>query len=224
LTTTDNATSGRPRCTEQRHKFDQIVRNLPDTSVVLTEPNHDNMTSADSRLSTFRIKYRSFRYSLRTLFVITLLAAIACGLLRSAWDRARNEKYAVEELRKLGASTDDWPGWQEVLFGHDYPPVVEVELRNVKQLDGAFEYLRDLTNLEHLDLGGTKTTDHHLKSLRDLAVIESLDLKGTLIRDTGLEHISRLSRLRHLSLEDTKVTDGGVKKLRQALPNCIIHR
>jgi hypothetical protein len=180
------------------------------------------MATMEVTLATNPSRRRWFQYRLRMLFVVMTSTAIICGVLRTAWERAEKERNAAEELRKLGASTDDWPGWQEIVFGHNYAPVVEVDIYTVQQLGAASGFLKDLPHLEHLDLSGTQATDHDVKSLRDLSVILSLDLSGTRITDAGLKDISQLRRLQFLTITGTGVTEHGAEELARTLPNCKI--
>ena len=167
-------------------------------------------------------KLRWYQFSLRTLLLFTLVAAILFGFLGRELQQARDEKEAAEKLVELGAGIDDWPGWQEIVFGRDYPPITEVNLHGVQDIDAALAHIQRLEHLAHLGFGGTNVTDANLEKLRGLTGIESLDLDGTKVTDAGLEHLKGLTKLGRLYLSDTKVTDEGVKKLKQALPNCEI--
>ena len=55
-----------------------------------------------------------------------------------------------------------------------------------------------------------------------LTCCAGLYLNNTQVTDAGLVHLKGLSKLQYLDLSNTQVTDEGVKKLQQALPNCII--
>lgn len=77
--------------------------------------------------------------------------------------------------------------------------------------------LKELTNLEEIDLGKTGVTDAALGHLQGLANLRSLNLGQTGITDAGLVHLQGLRSLRKLSLAETRVTDAGLvylKKLR----------
>ncbi len=163
-----------------------------------------------------------YQFSLRTLLLFTLVAAILFGFLGRELQQAREEKKAAENLVELGAGIDDWPGWQEIVFGSDYPPITQVNLYGVQEIDAALAHIQRLEHLAHLSFGGTNVTDANLEKLRGLTGIESLDLGGTGVSDSGLEHLEELSGLRFLYLSKTRVTEEGVKKLEEALPNCQI--
>ncbi len=157
-----------------------------------------------------------------SLLLFTLVAAILFGFLGRELQQARDEKEAAGKLVELGARIDDWPGWQEIVFGRDYPPITEVDLYGVQDIDAALAHIQRLEHLGHLGFGETNVTDANLEKLRGLTGIESLDLDGTGVSDSGLEHLVGLSGLRWLHLTGTKVTEKGIEKLQQALPNCEI--
>ncbi len=69
-----------------------------------------------------------------------------------------------------------------------------------------------------------RVTDDGLRYLKGLTRLKSLDLGGSKVTDAGLEHLEGLTQLQELDLTGTKVTDAGVKKLQQALTNCKIER
>ena len=83
---------------------------------------------------------------------------------------------------------------------------------------------RGLSHLESLYLSKTKVTDTGLVHLRGLDQIWELTLCDCPITDAALENLRTLMKLQYLHVQGTKVTDGGVKKLQQALPNCMIDR
>ena len=63
-----------------------------------------------------------------------------------------------------------------------------------------------------------------MKELRELTNLEKLDLHGTQITDAGLEHLRKLNRLQRLILAGTDVTDEGAKRLEAAFPKLEIER
>ena len=88
--------------------------------------------------------------------------------------------------------------------------------------DAGLEQLKALTKINRLYLNNTDVTDaglEHLKAMKDLRI---LDLYMSRVTDAGLEHLKGLNNLTNLELRGTKITFEGVKKLRQALPKCII--
>ena len=60
--------------------------------------------------------------------------------------------------------------------------------------------------------------------MKGLAKLERLYLGGNQVTDAGLEHLIEMKSLEYLDLANTNITDEGVKKLQQALPNCVIRR
>jgi hypothetical protein len=76
--------------------------------------------------------------------------------------------------------------------------------------------LRNLTDLQIVELKGSKVTDAGLLTLKDIATLQGLDLRDTGITDAGLAHLQDMPGLKSLLLGGTKVTDDGVDALKKA--------
>jgi hypothetical protein len=118
------------------------------------------------------------------------------------------------------------------------------DLKNLQHLDlsgtrvtgTGLKHLKRLTELQTLRLENAAITDAGLEHLKGLSSLKELDLFGTQVTDAGLEHLTGLKSLEKLKLgyftlspelappelRRTNVTSDGVKRLRQALPKCII--
>src|SRR5437899_580195 len=79
--------------------------------------------------------------------------------------------------------------------------------------DAGLQYLKNLRELEELDLYGTRITDAGLASLKDLTALRKLNLLGAAVTDEGLEQLSDLTKLEELNLYRTKITNTGAGKL-----------
>lgn len=114
-------------------------------------------------------------------------------------------------------------------------------------LDGELSVLKDLNNVQWLNLGGTDITDEGLPHLKELTSLTRLHLEKTAVSDAGLEHLSGLENLTYLNLYQTAVTDAGlihlkslkklknlylwqtevtpagVEELQESLPDCAIN-
>ena len=114
-------------------------------------------------------------------------------------------------------------------------------------LDGELSVLKDLKNVQWLNLGGTDVTDEGLQHLNELTSLTRLHLEKTAVSDAGLEHLRGLENLTYLNLYQTAVTDAGlrhlqglkklknlylwqtevtpagVEKLQESLPDCAIN-
>jgi hypothetical protein len=62
------------------------------------------------------------------------------------------------------------------------------------------------------------------KSAEFLAPDTDLGLAQTSISDASLPELSRLTNLHSINLQETMLTEAGIKRLKQALPQCSIHR
>ncbi len=148
----------------------------------------------------------------------------------------------------IGHATPPGPAWLRNSLGDDllasvtrieFPPNSEVtdamleDIGGLAQLralslgyttvdDIGLKHLKGLVQLQSLFLNGTAVSDAGLEHLKGLVQLPSLFLHGTEVTDAGLEHLKGLNRLEVLDLINTAVSDAGAKKLRQALPNCVI--
>ncbi len=186
-------------------------------------------------------KRRRYQFSLRSLFVLTTLVAIACswyiGLYAVERQKTAKIRAAVAEITKLGGEASYSHNRQDDVF-HLIVQTTDTGLVHLKGLtklngldlshtpitDAGLVHLKGLTNLNKLYLHLTPITDAGLVHLKRLTKLQSLDLSYTRITDAGLEHLKGLTNLEQLNLRDTQVTDEGVKKLQEALPSCKIDR
>lgn len=92
-------------------------------------------------------------------------------------------------------------------------PVIELELPS-SITDASLASLRGLSKLQKLSLHGCRrVTDQGLIHLRQLVQLQQLDLSDTPVSDAGLEHLAGLSQLRVLNLARTQVSDAGLTAL-----------
>lgn len=87
---------------------------------------------------------------------------------------------------------------------------------------GDCEPLKNLTELNQLDLDDTEFSDDDLKWLKGMKKLTSLSLRGTSITDRGLADLADMKSLEILIIKKTKVTPEGVKNLRKSIPRCFI--
>ena len=175
------------------------------------------------------------RFSLRTLFTLSVLLSIVLAFYVKRVMVARKQRSACLNLISAGAHISygvDETSWiqgsywgtppsetdniQSILLGEDFfNNVTRVTFSDSRIVDGKFErYIEPEKFVVDDDL-------HHLSSLQNL---KSLCLYQTSITDDGLKHLKSLSNLKYLILEGTKVTDAGVEKLQLEIPNCEILR
>ena len=77
-----------------------------------------------------------------------------------------------------------------------------------------FAFLKDLPELEFLDISNTESDDDELDHVVDCAKLRSLHLTGNKITDAGLHKLNKLRNLEELWLWSTSITDEGVAALR----------
>jgi hypothetical protein len=112
-----------------------------------------------------------------------------------------------------------------------------LQLRRTAVTDAGMIYLKDLRELEVLDLGMTRVTgeglphlaglthlrqlffwgnnidDASLSHLRGMSQLQELDLGGAQATDAGLENLANLRQLQALGLRGSQVTDAGLRRL-----------
>ena len=95
-----------------------------------------------------------------------------------------------------------------------------------KITDAGLVHLKELTNLKSLRFGSFRSqiTDAGLENLKGMTKLEELLLYCPKVTDAGLVHLTGLANLQELSLGNTKVTDAGVADLQKSLPNCKIYK
>ncbi len=182
-----------------------------------------------------------FQFSIRSLLVLVMVVAVPCSWFALEMKKANKQQEAVAEIRKAagyvqydydrqfwrqgGIAQPPAPVWLLNLLGvHFFADVVWVGDFHCQFTDATLKNLKDLTELEELDLGSTKITDAGLKNLEGLTRLRPLRLEFTEVTDAGLVHLKGLKQLRELLLSNTHVTNAGVRELRKALPKCRITR
>ena len=210
------------------------------------------MSAAEIQPATPKPKLRWFHSTLQTLLIFVALA-IPSIWLGMTIVHAKRERDAEAEAIRLGTFRSVWsyaPSWVRAVVGDGFFNHVKlIHVSGPQFNDDNLELLKDLDELEYLDLqapgvtnaglrhlerlnrlktlglGGTpKVTDAGLEHLKGLSQLEELGLMEIDITDAGLQHLAGLNHLRSLCLWHTKVTDAGVAKFQQALPNCKIAR
>ena len=183
-----------------------------------------------------------FQFSLRSLLVATVAVAIPCSWMAVEMKRAREQREAVEAIRKVGRSVSydhqynlpmsnpyatyisgakpPGPGWLRNILGDDFfatvisvNPSIDID-NNLLFSDVNLECLEAFPQLRWLFVFGTQVTDAGLERLKGLPQLQRLDLGKTKITDRGLECLEGLTQLRQLELACTNVTDAGLEHLK----------
>ncbi len=181
----------------------------------LETQNEDNPVSTTEKATNPpEHKLRWYQYKLSSLFILTILVALACSWYTNEMFKATERRKAIAEIVKLGGEVRYYDASNPNAWGE--PP-------------RWYSWLRQLHGDEHLGnaivarLENTQITDAGLEHLEGLTKLEGLWLNGTQVTDAGLVHLEGLTKLEYLYLWNTQITDEGVKKLQEALPNCKIY-
>ncbi|MGH7170044.1 MAG: putative Ig domain-containing protein, partial [Gemmataceae bacterium] len=127
-------------------------------------------------------------------------------------NKPKSPEEAEAALKKLGAEVDrdQFP---------DGKPIIGVSLVGKQVTDDDLVLLRPLTTLTELRLVRLRITDKGLVHLKDLKELDYLDLRGNDgITDTGLAHLKGLPKLKTLRLLGTRVSDKGAAEFKKARP------
>jgi hypothetical protein len=162
--------------------------------------------------------------------------AMLLQYLRERAARPKDYKYPqrpdLREKEARTALTELNAYWQ---LG-DNGRITVVRMQRPELTDAATVHLKNLDDLEELDLGYSGVTDAGLASIEDLPKLRSLDLYGTKVTDAGLrrlrhtsqmeclvlsplntdaslECVAKMTSLKTLNLNGTKVTDKGLVHL-----------
>ncbi|MGA2253866.1 MAG: hypothetical protein ABSG53_04320 [Thermoguttaceae bacterium] len=169
-----------------------------------------------------------FQFSLRTLLLLVVVAAVPCSWLAACTKDAKTQRTVVDSIESAGGDAyfydrenkcqfhyHTWnlrsspllPSWAVFdlyysishVFYHPQPANFDRPQTIIIQENGNFsEQITLITKLRHL---------------------RCLGLAGTTVDDACLEQLAKMGELERLYLQCTKVTSMGVAKLKQSLPN-----
>ncbi len=158
-------------------------------------------------------RLRWYQYSLRTLFLLTLIVCLFMSWYAVKVKKAMAQKKAVEAILAAdGAVAYDFefdqqgnatkgvkghgPTWLRDLLGPDYfDTVVHVQVKSAKGMEG----VSGLVSLRSLRINVPPGAGDPLRYLQDIDGLEELDISGC-VTDAGLDHIRGLRHLRRLTL------------------------
>jgi len=194
------------------------------------------MTKASDTVTMQRTKAPRRRFSLKWLFVIHLVVALACSFVAVRLHRGYQQRRAVEQVVECGGSVfydyqrfpakpSGWciledakpstPAWIRNLFGRDVlHRVVTVDCGGAAGFgDEEARALGNLTALDSVVLDGTGISDMGMVALSELANLEDVSLQHTEISDEGIAALEQSVRLKYLTVSYTRVTDVGARRL-----------
>ncbi|QEG37130.1 leucine-rich repeat domain-containing protein [Bythopirellula goksoeyrii] len=117
------------------------------------------------------------------------------------------------------------PVWLRRLIGNEYfQTVVGIRFKKRGEIsESAIEQIASQANLEELYLMRTGISDSDLQVIGQLKKLELLVIRDNQVTDEGLAYLHSLESLKQLNVINTSVTAVGVAKLKQYLPDCIVH-
>ena len=167
-------------------------------------------------VDTPKRKRRWLQYRLRTLLALMLLTGIGMGWVTVRMRAANKQHQTVQAIREAGGEAYFIEGrpravWLQALAGKAKVWAVSFSHATNTISDLEVQHVEQLTDLQHLLLGGTQITDVGLQHIERLTELEVLYLDHTQITDAGLEHIHDLPRLRFVDLQGTRVSGSGFR-------------
>jgi hypothetical protein len=171
-------------------------------------------------------KRRWLRFSVRTMMIAVLVAAVALS-----WPirRANIQRRAVAALKKAPGkvyiaydfeydgnwrvkhNASPWaPAWLRRLLGDEFFQEVDTVAVQSPASDETMEILGEFPRLRLLHLRDCSGIVDGLVQLRGMRNLETLELCGPSITDAKLAILSEMKHLRVLELNDTSVTDAGL--------------
>jgi hypothetical protein len=175
---------------------------------------------------------RFLRYSLRTLFLVTLLVAVALSFFLARHRRMRAAIIAIESAGGTHGAYREGPEWLREIVG-DERYFMNAERVTLGPSSGDYDFdgrfddnrLRDLiphlnafSKFKILEIPGADITDDGLAYLRDLDRLQWLTIHSPKITDKGIQHLHKIPSLRKLSVHCDSVTPDALAELQRALP------
>ncbi len=172
-----------------------------------------------------------FQYSLRTLFLVMLIASMAGAVLATKLKAIRSEQRAKHLIERFGGHVrygydEKWTWLESVLGAEAVPHDTFVDLMSCRVTDEALVCLGDFERLYILNLTNTPVDDDDLRNISRLRDLHYLSLTGTAVSSAGLSHLQTLVHLEVLHLDKTHVTDEGCTTIStmSALKHVILER
>ncbi len=178
------------------------------------------------------VSRRWFQFGLRSLLIVTTLAACACGWLAWKIQQSKATEARVALLEQLHADvyydyrcdaagnvSRDYqpppaPEWLQKITTDTFLATVQrVEFHNGVEFDPILTQLQDLPEVNVLDVSRSDVDDVALQRIGAMTNLTVLDLSGTKITENGLANLRRLKHLKSLSISVDQLTDVGLKEL-----------
>jgi len=182
----------------------------------------------ENEVVTGQTKRRWLQFSLRGLFVVSILIAVTLAYARNVHQQAIKKQALANALGEFDtyytSQAQFVDQWKEEYF--DFTEIFPDPWHNISMLDRKtirqFKDV-DLRRLKRLSLSLNKhLEDEDLAFLRKMPSLEKLNLRKTAVSDGGIVHLTQLTSLKELNIEYTKISSDGLKKLKDALPSCQI--
>jgi len=199
------------------------------------------LTDAPPKPVNPKPRRRWFRFSLRTLLILTVVLSVAFGWLGSILVRVRHQRRIIADVQMYGGSIIyehqlinhnlvdhhaplPGPTILRVLLGDDaFAHVEVVSLLWGKPVDDVMvERLSELPQLKHIVIfDGSNITDQGMQHFEPMSNLQHLHVEGLSVSDLAIRRLAGLGNLRRLAL-GPNVSAKAAMALKGDLPNCEI--
>ncbi len=190
-------------------------------------------TDANAEAKSASIAPSAFRYSIRTLIVVMLVAAGFAAWYGIRRQETQRQLDIVRPLKKMGAVSTLWEGdVVTVTFrGSPSQPFNPAAIKPLSQLPKltrvvlietacdaeAIRYLAELKSLEVLLIMSANLKDADLSPLTKLENLNTLWLTNSNLADESLDPLGKMRNLRVLNLNDNQLSDNGLMRLAELI-------
>lgn len=184
---------------------------------------------------------RFFQVSIRTLLILTTLAAVGLAFCTPILQRVREQRIAGARILALGGKTKAeqttivWPWLQQAVGEELFQEIVAVDLNETLVNDADLELIGRLRGVKSLSVVGamsrhcglmppleqnpkhlpSQITSEGIRRLGPQRTMQTAGFAYTPITDAALETIASWPQLESLDLRQTEITSQGVQYLRK---------
>ncbi|MCH7726395.1 MAG: hypothetical protein IH991_07965 [Planctomycetes bacterium] len=167
----------------------------------------------------------SFRFTIKTILVVTLLVSVWLAIYAQRSAVQRRLITSVGELKGSTSYEFEWhddveppPKWIRQLLGDDFLlNVASIHLSGTDltdaQLGELLPYLEQCHKLDTLDLSHTRITDGGLNDLQSCSGIRVLYINDACVTDDGLKYLEGFESLSCVGINTDLLTDIGLRNL-----------
>src|SRR5258708_6088843 len=180
--------------------------------------SHPAIANPDPTAEKPRFRRRWIPLSLQFFVAMLVTFGAIWGWIGISGYRQHVAIREIERVGGLVAIRPRGPLWLRQRVGNEqmkpFDEVVAVNLYGSENPDGPLIPVEWPTALDGPVLDNTQVTDAALAYLKGLTGLQTLNIGGTLVTDAGVAHLKGLTNLQAIGLFGTRVTDAGLVHLK----------